>query len=221
MNLLAAETEVRARTNQDLLGTDGDLQPVKSSTIRGWINLKYISLRRRLAQVAPTLFSRMEEFTLTTGNSIKDLTDFDGFERIRRLERKVGTRWVRCDPADPVEPDGDDIMRAKYGGSGHTFLERGTNLEIYPVATAAGTYRLTFIIVVDELSAIPSDINDEAELVLPPGFENVVIEEVCALVRIRFDDDPSPHLAAAATLEEKFIPPLRRRYGVGNSPGLI
>jgi hypothetical protein len=198
-----ARTAIKAATDHD---GASDTQ-VTTTQLDTWIDLEHKLLRRQLSLIVPTLYTSVdEEQTLTSTDEDDDVLSVPSdFERLVRVERQVGTAWHPVPVSDELSP---------HVGSNITVREEGEELRISPLTSAPGVYRIVYV-------AIPATMDDDADtLDVPAGCEDIILEKVAARVRIRLDQDPSPHSARAAEtwLEQKKA--LRRRYGKMAVPGL-
>jgi hypothetical protein len=187
--------DIRACTNHD---SDTQVTDVQLTV---WINKEYYRLRRILAEVAPSLFQNQVSFTISSGNTYAVVaTDYD---RVYRLERLVnGTEYEPLGLADALDPE------SVPDGLSLAFLERGTTLEIYPSTSAAGSYRLTY-------TTKPAALSGGSDsCTVPEGAEEVIVQRVSARVRVRFEEDPSIHVALANEALSEVRSYLQKRYGV-------
>lgn len=195
MSLANVRTAVRTDTAHD-----NDTQ-VTDAQIDVFIDLEYRRVRRDLTWVTPTLYLTTETSFALTSSAFTHAIPSD-FDRIYRVERQDGTRWFPIDVAS--EPDATVPMTL-------SFREEGTNLIFSPAELVAGTYRLTYHV---------KPVAGYSTIDVPDGLEDVVIHRTAAQVRIRFNEDPSPHERKAEAAWTEALKNLRRRYGAHPQPGI-
>lgn len=214
MTVAQCRTAVRTVTAQDLTAspqiTSGAAATIDLATqLDTIIDQEYRRLRRELVAVIPTLYIAVESpFTLTAGQDTHGtLTDY---ERVVRFERLVGARWFDVPVAS--EPGVSQPRQASFLGV--SYRESGATTPVIivsPVELAPGTYRLTYH---------QKPVASYSTLDVPEGVEDVIVHRAAAQVRMRFDEDPSPHVALASTIWDQQRRDLRRRYGGHPMPGL-
>jgi hypothetical protein len=190
------ETMVRAQT-----GHDSDTQ-VTQAQIYAWLLLDYPAFRREIIDVAPSLYTAVATVQVLTAAD----PDFDlpaDFERVNMFEVLVGADYI-------------DVPVAGGPGAdfrGISYREEAGVLRVAPSGSAPGTYKLTY----NKAPTLTSDYTIE----VPAGCELVIVERLCARVRGRFNEDPSPHIAEANRIWHGVpgVPgsgqktAIRRRYG--------
>lgn len=181
---------------------DGDTQ-VTDTQLGVWIDLEVTRLRREVNSIAPGLYS---DTTATQALTSSD-PDFDlpaDFERLIRFERLEGTRYVGVDVADELHPDLSCLRGAR--------LEDGV-IRVFPAEDAAGTYRLVY--------CTTHTLTSDYTLTVPGGCEDIIVERVSARVRVRLNEDPTPHQVEAARIWAEQKTAIRRRYGAHSTGGLV
>jgi hypothetical protein len=153
---------VRAATHRPGLG------PLPDATLEAWANEDYPTIRRRLADEVPDVFTKVTadipiaegtaSFILTAAPA--SLTDFG---KLRVVEVKQGT-----------------VYRA---------LRWASALAPFTTAGLAGTYRVQYI-----SKAATLAISGPTTLDWPEGMDRVLIEQLAARVRIKFNESPKVHL---------------------------
>lgn len=197
MTLDEIRTAIRAETDHD-----ADTQ-VTDAQLAAHIDTDYQNLRRKLVQVAPSLYSTEDESqVLVTGESELDMP-LD-FERLVRLEKQVGEAWMPVEISDELTP---------HYGTLNVREEDGV-LRLAPVSQAAGTWRIIYVAKPDGLT------DDDQDVILPEGLEDILIQQGAAFVRRRHDEDPSLHMQLADTVWREQKSALRRRYGKHAVPGV-
>lgn len=192
--LSGLQADIRAATDHD-----SDTQ-VTDAQLLVWINKEYFRLRRIIGDVAPKLYSAQVTFTISSGNTYAIVAS--DFERIYKLERlNVGSSYDPMVVANELDPE------VIPDGAVAAFLERGATLEIYPSTAASASYRLTY-------TTKPTALASAGDAcTVPEGAEEVIVQRVAARVRIRFEEDPSPHQALAAEALAEVRSFIQRRYG--------
>lgn len=204
MAILASDIILLARTLTD---HDSDTQ-ITDTQLLALLNTRYEALCRALGMVVPTLRTKVAAtFTVSSGNS-QDvtaaplfLTDFD---RVRRIRRQVSAGvWDPIGVASPIDPE---TIPQEHD---FVFLERGTVIEFYPSLLVVGqTFELSYVYRPVRLASTASALD------IPDGADDVLAQQLAALIRGRFDEDPSAHVAEAARLWTDLKWYLQRRYGV-------
>lgn len=173
---------------------DNDAQTTDTQ-IQAQLHRSLQMLRRRLSAAFPSIFEKVtSELVVASGaNTITKPVDC---EHVTVLERKnAAGAWDFID----VNPSLNRSMAATV-----SFYERDGVLVIEPAYLAAGTYRIHYSgALLDGYTTID----------LPAGLEEIIIEEVCAWVRQRHEEDPSYHMARAKMVWDENWMPLKKRYG--------
>lgn len=204
MAILASDVILLARTLTD---HQNDTQIQDNPGLLQVLSPLYLALRRKLAMLVPTLYTKRVQFTLSSGNtqdytaSPLSLTDF---ERAQRMRRQISSSdWTPVGIANPIEPE------QLPQGQDYVYLERGTVLEFYPSAAIPGsTFELSYITKATKLSTTGDTLD------IPDGADLVLAEQLAAKIRPRFDEDPSPHIRAAGEHLTELKWDLVNRYGV-------
>lgn len=198
----AIATDIRASTDHDsdTQVTDAQLWP--------WISSSYHVLRRKIADIAPELFTGISaDLTVAAGASTIALSSITDLGKIRTVERKDGSVYTAL-PLAPFEHGSHPAhlswrLRAAVGAD---------VVDLAPADLAPGTYRVRYL-------TKGVAINDSGDnLILPEGGDRVVVEEVAARVRVRFEEDPTPHLVAAKAAWEELRQGLVRLYANTSIP---
>lgn len=201
MTLLLSELHdaIRAETDHD-----SDTQ-VTNAQLTERANIDYQNLRRKLIGVAPQIYAVEDDSqTLVTGDSALDMPA--DFERLVRLEKQVGSSdmWIPVEVSTELDPH--------YGCL--AVREEDGVLKLAPTSLTAGTWRIVYVPKPDGL------VDDDQDIILPDGLEDILIQQGAAFVRRRMDEDPSPHLQQADMVWKEQRSALRRRYGRHAQPGL-
>jgi hypothetical protein len=210
MLVSGAITHIRNRT-----GHDTDQQIVDATMLLPWIEQETRRVRRELSLKCPEPFLKLSPILTVVTSGVIDLTSInDEFERIWSVEKRTaGNVSSSYDAANfwaevPVYQDGDPCLG---------FREEGSTLRFYPEYLGEGSYRVKYILGIDATAFTTStNLNSVTETGggLPRGFEEVVIERVCATVCTRVPgDDPLPHLEEANRIWLAEVRALRNRYG--------
>lgn len=200
MTLVEMIAEVRAAADQETSDQVG------VATYRRWVDQEYQHVRRLIGDLVPTLYMGRVSFTIASGSNSWTITP-GTWSKLYRLETDGGPgNYVPLCAADPLDPERIPLGFTK------AVLERQGVLDVYPEATAPGNYRATYVIQPARLSTAGAD--DGASIEVPAEFERVIVERAAVRVRMRLEEDPTPHLKAAedALREAKWY--LRQRYGV-------
>lgn len=183
-----AITDIRTATRYDTASPS----PVTDAQVTVWLNGEMHRFRRQLNAEVPELY-RAVSSSLPIASGAQTLTKPAGFDKLVRVERLVGARWVNVEPAAPVDMECGDLGWEEVG---NTYL-------IWPSTSAPGTYRLVY-------SADATD----GTLEVPEGMEDVVVERVCARVKERLmPAEAQLHFAIADRIWTEQLPLLRRRLG--------
>jgi hypothetical protein len=201
-----ARTAIRAATDQE--ASDETAAQVLGTQLNTWLDLEHKLFRRELSQAVPSLYTATgSEHTpnATTGA----LTMPSDYERLVRVELKVGANWYPVDVAsDGLSPHLGDLCVREEGGT----------LYLAPVTTAAAyTVRIVYV---QSPGALSADSGANGVLLVPEGCEDIICARVEARVQVRFQRDPSPHAARAAAVWREQRKYLRKRYGATPVPGL-
>lgn len=201
MTRAEARTAIKTATDHDgVLDTQ-----VTDTQLNAWIDTEHKLFRRELSQIVPSLYAATdEEQTLDSSLEEDSLSLPDDYERLVRVEKQAGSVWYPVDISDELNPHtGTLVVR-----------EEGTDLVVSPATQTSGTYRIVYV---QKPATMGSD---SATLDVPDGCEGIVVERVCALVRVRLDEDATPHQQRALALWTEQKKYLRRRYGKSPQPGL-
>jgi hypothetical protein len=192
-----AVTMIRANTAHD-----SDTQ-VTDAQLREWIKAAYYRLRRKIADVAPDLYSKATATQVLSSSS----TDFSmpaDFARLIRFERQEGQDFVALEVADELHPD----LVASGRGYRAITSAGALLLRVYPTSAAPGTYRLVYVYLPD-LTGGAGNYTFE----LPAGLEEIITEGVSARVRVRFNEDAAAHWTELDRLWTEQRTSVRRMYG--------
>jgi hypothetical protein len=226
MLVSAAITHIRNRT-----GHDTDQQIVDSTMLLPWIEQETRRVRRELSLKVPALYEQLTgPVNVAAGTSFVTISSgiATSFERLLGVSRRVlgsggsassaGDEWVDV----PVWEEDSPWLG---------YREEWAVIRFYPPDIAPGDYRFRWIQGITTAAFTTStDLNVISGTAggLPQGFEEIVIELVCATVANRVPgDDPTPHLQAVwgnpATGDEgmwkREVRALRQRYGRSIKPG--
>jgi hypothetical protein len=172
--------DIRASTDHD-----SDEQ-VTDAQLIVWIRGRYKKLRRRLGDLVPDLFTKITaDFTITAGNSSFDLstspTSVADMGKLLVVEKKTGADYTPLSLAPIMTADVIPYL---------SFRQRGNaTVDIFPKPAAPATYRAKYI-----GNGSPGAVTaTDSTLELPEEAGDVLAQDVCARVRVRFEEDPSPH----------------------------
>lgn len=188
---------VRANTAHD-----SDTQ-VTQAQIQAWLDQAYHRLRKLIASVAPSLYSKVSATqVLSTSDPNFDLpSDYDRPLLFEKLETTV---WVGVDTVDQTSPDLTIGRGWEEIGAGLT----GGVIRVSPASQADGSFRLTYV-------ALP-DLTENGgnyTLRVPAGLEELITEAVSARARTRLNEDKDIHLTEVDRLWAQQRTGIRRRYG--------
>jgi|SRR5579862_1421330 len=176
---------------------------VTQAQIYAWVNERYYTLRRRLANLFPDLYTKVTaDFTIAQGASSQDVTasplSLTDFGKVRVLQWKTGLDYWSLPLANGINPERSGRLSWRLRGA--------TVLDIFPALMAPGTYRLRYVTKAIKLAA-PTDVVD-----LPDGAETVLIEDVARRCRVRVDEDPSFHSMFKSEAWQELLASLQPLY---------
>jgi len=200
-----AITNIRSATSHD---TDDQ---ISTTQYLAWLQLEQDILRARLAASIPNLYSTTATTVLADQETIIPLPD--DFLATVRIEKIVGATYYPVCVSDGLSTNGLS--------TGLEFRRENNQIIVSPPETSAGTYRHTYIYT----SAVLDYDDDEnsqndSTLEVPLGLEDVICERVAARVRIRCEEDPSPHEARAERIWAMNQHAIRKIYGAHPVTGL-
>jgi len=169
-------------------GTNAQLLPVLSS--------KYFTLRARLVEVAPDLYTALQTFTIAAGSTTWTITPTD-FAKPLKVERLESGTYYPMNVAPRLTAESTPGWRL-----------RGTVIEVFPTADAPGNFRLTYA---QKPSAAITTTSDN--LTLPEGMQLVLAYELAAIMMARLDEDPRLERQAAIDEWNLLVPTLVDQYG--------
>jgi hypothetical protein len=190
-------TAVRTATRFDIASPS----PVTDTMVTVWVDQEHKRFRRELNVAVPALYkATSSEATIAAG--AQTLTKPNDFEKLVRIERKVAERWETIEPA----PDTNGGFACYLG-----FEEVGATYLIWPLAAAAGTYRIVYSKTVTA---------GYTSIEVPDGFEDVLIERVSGRVKERLQpSEAQMHFQIADRIWQQQMPLLRLRYGRNSRSG--
>lgn len=174
---------------------DSDTQ-ITDTQLVALLKAEYALLRRRLADIVPDLYTVYSaSWTLTQGGTnSQDLsaspvsaTDVSKIQAVERQDASGSGVWYPVPLAPRLTADVSGTIRWRQRGA--------TIVDIFPPLSAAGIYRAIYT----SNGGINSWTTSTA-IDIPDGADAYLRERVAATVRVRFGDDPSPHLTLAADL---------------------
>jgi len=169
-------TSVRASTDQDVAG------PLTDAVILIALNEEYPVVRREIALFAPDLFATESAvLTVASGATEIDVSAISSLDLIFEVKKLIGTKYrtIRRAPADP---EGAPFLCWRRRG----MTGAGTAVEIYPVAFAAGSYKLRYMATAPALAG-------SGAVLLPAGADRVLVEAAAARARSRSEEDYAFH----------------------------
>ena len=169
----------------------GDLQCPSDAILRR-LDTAYRRLRHRLSFEFPSLYEAVSSTQTITDDTITKPADF---EAIRLLQKQNGTSWVTLGVLPSLNRE-DSLEQA--------FYELGSVFKVTPASIAPGTYRMFYTVAV---------VDGYTSYDVPPGLEDIIVEEVAAWIRQRHDEKPDYHQAEAKRIWSEMYMPLWNRYG--------
>lgn len=185
------------------------LDRVVSATIIARGKRLYSRKRRKIHNAFPGIFYREQKtFTLTTTNTYLPTSPTMVVPIL--VERQIGVsaatpQYAPVRVFDRGNPDSYFGWTVIYDATGRLimFTQSGQ---------AAGTYRVTYL-----GAHAPAD---GEEMVLPEGYEDVLVMELAAWLRVCYEESPRECLAEAKMLEDEADMDLRGWHGAHPVPGL-
>lgn len=173
---------------------DNDTQTTDTQ-ITGQLDRSLKRLRRRLSAAFPSIFETVSA-SIVVAAGASTITKPVDCEHVTVLEKQNASGyWDFLDVNSSLNRSAAATL---------SFYERDGSIILDPAYLAAGTYRIHYSqALVDGYTSID----------LPAGLEEIVIEEVCAWVRQRHEEDPSYHLMRARQVWDENWMPLKKRYG--------
>lgn len=169
-------TSIRASVDRD----GADVQ-VPDTVLTAWVNEAYLQLRRRLADLVPDLYTVVSaDLTIASGNALS-LSSLTTLGKILAVQRKESADYYSLPLAPATDPDASGTL---------SYRQRGTAaVDIFPATSAPGTYRVRYV-------SKPAALTGSDAVDLPEGGERILIEDVAARCRLRWEEAPDYHLRA-------------------------
>lgn len=159
--------------------------PVTDVAILSAVNEVYPVVRRMVAKAAPDLFAtESADLVVAAGATEIDVSAVSGLDTIFEVKRLYGSRYRPLDEAGP-DPEASPVLCWRRRGMSGS----GAAIEIYPAASAPGTYRLRYL-------ATAADLVAGGTVLLPAGGEGILAESAAAELRDRRGEDYSRHIRA-------------------------
>ncbi len=160
--------------------------PLLDADIVARANVVYPQLRRRLAMQVPELFMKATgDITVSDGTATYDLT---------------------ASPTSLTDFGTLDVVEIKSGAN-YIPMRWSSPMEMAVNTGIAGTYRVRYLTKAATLVLASSTAID-----MPDGFELVLIEELSAWVRRKFNESPNEHLQASKDAWREGIVSLLDQY---------
>lgn len=144
------------------------LGPLPDATLEAWANEDYPAIRRRLADEVPDLFTKVTaDIPIAEGTASFVLT---------------------AAPASLTDFGKLRTVEVKLG-TVYRALRWASALAPFNTVGLAGTYRVQYI-----TKAAALVVGSATVLDWPDGMDRVLVEQLAARVRIKFNESPKPHL---------------------------
>lgn len=174
--------------------------PVTDAGILRMSNELYPLVRRKIARIVPDWFTTVTSGLVVASGAaeidVASLTTLDLIFEVNRLQAgsSAPSRYRLVQPAPP-DPEGSPILCWRRRG----LAGAGTAVELYPVAMAPGTYQVRYLATAPALAG-------SGVVLLPPGGEGVLVEEVAARVKQdKLERDGSGHVRRAKQLLDELV----------------
>lgn len=176
---------VRAAVHRPAVGTAG----LDDAGLVAWANEELPVLRARIADDAPSYFEKVTaDITVADGVSLVDLTaapvSLTDFSKVRHVEVKRDSVYLP--------------------------LRWAPSIASTVTAGMGGTYRVKYL----PKPAVISGPADATDLLLPYGLDTCLIEQVCARVRRRFNENEDSHQRAGDAAYKDALGVLLRLSGL-------
>lgn len=192
LTLLQAETQVRELERHDVD------ERVTQAQIRVWLHHEYRELRRWLQDFAPSLYLVCStEVPIAAGEELQLTSAESTFERLYRVEFKVGDVWRPMERASEV--DVNNHVAGRY-----TFREEAGCLKFGPDDLFAGTVRVKYY------GTPPTLEEDDDVFNIPVALETPLIVRTCGWLGWRDGE-------GVETLELAYAKADVMLYGVGGT----
>lgn len=180
---------------------DTDTQ-VTDAQLLIWLSEHVRALHSMAARICKSQYTLNASFVITAGAS--SVTVGAGALAAVAANTYLDFRGVDFDVGGgnfkPLKPLN---FRGRGFVDGRRYLLRGDTIDLYPTINAAGTYRLWYL-------GTPMTVTipvAATSFVLPEGADLWLSEQISARIRVRFQQDPTPHLNLAKLYWETIIRP--------------
>lgn len=177
-------TRIRERsdhTNPDDFVTDSELNRMINSSYREYYDLV-------LESHADHYLAAPASFSLGSGATTYALSNLTRFYRLRGVDRQEGGSWITVRRYQHQERN--DLNRLSY-------RVMGGNLHFEPSGSTAGSYRVWFVPEPDPLTSDSGTVDGWN------GWEEWIVEDVCAKIAVKGEEDARPFVAARDRIAER------------------
>jgi len=193
MTLLELRTLIRQRANME------NSQFVTDAELTNYVNASY-------AELYDLLVSRFEDyfiqdpyqFTLT--NSVSKAALPSDFYKLRGVDLQLNspTDWVSVSQYNFAERNTRKLNQARYGNF-VSYRVLGSNIQVMPAESAAGTYQLWYIPRIVKLE------NDSDSLTGVMDFEEYIVVDAAIKCLIKEESETSVLLAVKEQLRQRIL----------------
>lgn len=177
-----------------------------------WLGEHVRGLHSMSARLARGMYTQSARFTLQSGNSVTiqsaplDSVPANTYLDFRGIDYDISGGYYA--PMQPLP------FRSRAGGSGRQYMLRGNTIDLFPSQNATGNYRLWYL-AAPMTATVPTAITS---FNLPEGGDMWLSEALAARSRVRFQQDPTPHLEQQRRCWRDIIKPwLLAREAAGGS----
>lgn len=177
-----------------------------------WLGEHVRGLHSMAARLARGMYTQSARFTLQSGNSVTiqsaplDSVPANTYLDFRGIDYDISGGYYA--PMQPLP------FRSRAGGSGRQYMLRGNTIDLFPSQNATGNYRLWYL-AAPMTATVPAAITS---FNLPEGGDMWLSEALAARSRVRFQQDPTPHLEQQRRCWRDIIKPwLLAREATGGS----
>lgn len=183
--MLYTEVIDNAKSLTDTTGTDAG---GTSAELTAWMATDYAELTSRLSFLVPDHYLTSEVKVIASGNSFT-ITANEPWSRVLRVSRLSGLVYSPFPKIDPLKASSAERLG---------WRQRGRTVEIWPLANAIASYTVDYV--------SPQTMPTVVDLDLPPGFSKILEQELAIRIRIRLEQDTSPHAKEIERLWKMLLP---------------
>lgn len=175
--------DIRAAVDRE--GTDVQ---ITDAQLTAWVNTEYQAVRRRLAGMFPSLYEVVSaDVVVAAGVATFDIAgaplSLANVGKLGSVQRKESASYITLRYAHDYDPELSPYLCWRQRGA--------TAVDIFPVLSAPGTYRVRYM-------SKPAVLSGSGAVDLPDGGERVLVEAVAVRCRVKWEEDPSAHAASRA-----------------------